>query len=282
MFREEWGVTTYWRKILVGFGLLAVASMVSGKLVYAQAVKTQRAAVSDFKILGIRVEPFSGVYMVLKDVNVRAKPLTGSKRVGRLKAGRRVNAVGRVKGPWLAVRTDNNVLGFIFKPILMPIIDGALSQPLKGEIALGGGRVCNYVIEFLGKTEAKNLRFEFADFEVRWRCKTSGKAKTFYTPMFLSEGPHQGTQRPVHQITIDVLDMESGLEEVFSTHLLWDRDEGEVRFDSVSNKKFLSPEKLVARPVNNMAAALNGALHLAASSWTRDVWSTLVRTSNNR
>ena len=262
--------------------MLIVASMPSGRSAHAEVEKSRSLAGADFKVLGTPVEPFKGNYVVLKDVNVRAKPLTRSKRVGRLKAGRRVKAVGRVKGPWLAVRTDDNILGFVFKPILMPVIDGALSKAIKGEIVIGSGWICNYTIEFLGKTEAKDLPFEFADFEVSWRCKKNGKPLKFYTPMFLSEGPYQGTQRPVHQITVDILELESGLEEVFSTHLLWDRGKGDVLFDSVNIKKLVLVQKSEALSADNMAAAFNSALHLAASSWGQEVWSALTRKSKNR
>ena len=255
--------------------------MALGKSAHAEMAKSQNPAEVDFKILGTSVEPFKGNYVVLKDVNVRAKPLTRSKRLGRLKAGRRVKAVGRVKGPWLAVRVDDKTLGFVFEPILMPIIDGALDKVLKGKIVFGSGRACKYTIEFLGKTEAKDLPFEFSDFEVGWRCKEKGKPLIFYTPMFLSEGPHQGTRNPVHQITIDILDLESELEEVFSTHLLWDRKKENVRFDSVNNKKLALAQKPEALSANNMAAAFNRALQLAATSWREEVWSALTKKSKN-
>ena len=186
-----------------------------------------------------------------------------------------------MKGPWLAVRADDKTLGFVFEPILMPVIDGALDRALKGKIVIGSGRACNYTIEFLGKTEAKGLPFEFSDFEVSWQCKKKGKPLKFYTPMFLSEGPHQGTQNPVHQITIDILELESGLEEVFSTHLLWDRKKGNVRFDSVNLKKLKPVQNLEALSAENMAAAFNSALQLAASSWRQEVWSALTRKSKN-
>ena len=100
--------------------------------------------------------------------------------------------------------------------------------------------------------------------------------------MFLSEGPYQGTRRPVHQITVDILELESGLEEVFSTHLLWDREKGNVRFDSVNNKKLVLVQKSKALSADNMAAALNRALQLAASSWRQEVWSALTRKSKIR
>ena len=242
-----------------------VASIAFANSLYAEAGNSPRNAGTDFKILGTLVKPHSGIYVVLSDVNVRAKPLTRSKRLGRLKAGSRVNAVGRV-----------------YRPILMPVIEGALSEPLKGKIVVGSGRDCNYKIQFLGKTEAKGLRFEFADFEVQWVCKKNGQSTKFNTPMFLSEGPHKGTQKPVHQITIDILELESGLEEVFSTHFLWDRGKGKVFFDTVNINKFIRDEKLEARPADDMTAAFNGALYLAASSWKKEVWSSLIRKTKNR
>ena len=71
-----------------------------------------------------------------------------AKRLGRLKAGIRVEAIGRVKGPWLLVRTNGDIKGFVFEPILMPVIDGTLTKPIKGDIANDDGRSCDYTIEF--------------------------------------------------------------------------------------------------------------------------------------
>lgn len=230
------------------------------------------------EILGQPVEPHDGSYLVLKDANVRAKPLTKSKRVGRLEAGSRVNAVGRVKGPWLAVARDGKPLGFVYGPILMPVVDGALGRPIEGDMAIDGLGDCSYRIEHLGKTPAEGQRFEFSDYGVDWRCRRKGgKTLAFHSPMFLTEGPYQGTRTPVHQITVDLMELAGSLEEVFSTHVLWDRQAGTVKFDSLSVKKFgraKTPEPLAADSVD---AALRAALRLVSATWSDSVWAALAK-----
>lgn len=228
------------------------------------------------QVLGVEVETHMGTYLVLKDANVRAGPQTRSKRVGRLKAGELVEAVGRVKGPWIAVRVGDKVLGFVYGPIMMPLVDGTLSEPLKGATANG---TCQYVLEFQGKTGGEKQRFEFADYNVEWTCMRDGAKIVFHTPLFFTEGPHQGTQKPVHQITVDLLDLEGGLEEVFSVHFLWDRDKKQVRYDSASVKKFIRAAPPKPMSVENLKQALKAALHLVPMVWTSGVWKALAKKS---
>ena len=234
------------------------------------------------KVLGVVVKPHAGTYLVLKDANVRAKPETRSKRVARLKAGKKVEAVGRVKGPWLVVQSDGKVLGFVYGPILMPLIDGALVAPIKERLIVAAVADCRYTIEFLGKTKAEGQHFAFADYEVEWRCKRGGKTLVFNTPVFLTEGPYQGTQKPVHQITIDLLELQGGLEEVFSVHTLWDRTKRQVRFDSVSIKKFARAKPPPAVTADNLSVALRRAVSMALATWAPSVWAALAKKSETR
>ncbi len=242
------------------------------------------------KVLGVAVEPADGEYLVLKDVNVRAEPETRSKRVAKLRGGDRVVAVGRVKGPWLAVRSGTKVLGFVFEPILMPLIDGTLNEPIAGETTVAGVGRCAFSIEFVGKSEAGLQRFEFADYGVEWRCRPDGAgneadskpALAFHTPMFLSEGPYQGTKSPVHQITVDVLELAGSLEEVFSTHLLWDRRAGKLAFDSATIKKFVHASPPAPQPAKTLPDALKKAVEIAALAWTDLVWAALAKKPQSR
>jgi hypothetical protein len=259
---------------------VAVAVLMAFVLLLPTAVRAADAKPGELLVLGVPVEPVEGVYLVLKDVNVRAEPETNSKRVNKLEAGTKVKAVGRVKGPWLAVRRDGKVLGFVYEPILMPMIDGTLAEPVGGTVAVHGVGQCVYAIEFVGKSEAGDQRFEFADYGVDWRCRPSGDTKKdliFHTPMFLSEGPYQGTRKAVHQITVDVLELAGSLEEVFSTHLLWDRNKGEVMFDSTTIKKFAHAKPPDAQKAEVLSDALKSAVETAAHVWTESVWTALAK-----
>ncbi|MEK9751967.1 MAG: SH3 domain-containing protein [Rhodospirillaceae bacterium] len=238
---------------------------------------------SGLKVLGIAVKPAEGDYLVLKDVNVRAKPDNNAKRVAKLSNGDKVEAVGRVKGPWYAVRQRGKVLGFVYGGILMPVVDGTLSEPVTGKIELAVIGRCEFAVEFVGKSEAEPQRVEFADYAVQWRCTDpSGQKLQFTTPMFLSEGPYQGTRAAVHQITVDVLELAGGLEEVFSTHLLWDRDAKQIKYDSATEKKFIHAKPPAPQPAKTLAEALRKAVDTAAQCWTEAVWVALAKKPESR
>ena len=277
----------YWR---YGLLLAGVAGLcIAGLALPAHAQTTQPKSDTEkskigkaTKVLGVVVKPHAGTYLVLKDANVRAKPETRSKRVGRLKAGKKVEAVGRVKGPWLAVQSKDKVLGFVYGPILMPLIDGALAAPIKGRLIVAAVADCRYTLEFLGKSKGEEQRFSFADYEVEWRCKRGGNPLLFNTPVFLTEGPYQGTQKPVHQITIDLLELEGGLEEVFSVHTLWDRAKRQLRFDQVSIKKFARAKPPPAASAGNLSDALKRALAMALTTWAPSVWAALAKKPETR
>ena len=263
--------------------LAAALSLVLPSLGLAQKTPAKpKAKTETIDFRGTQVIPHTGVYLVLTDVNVRAKPMTKSKRVGRLKKGVRVDAVGRMKGPWLAVRGAGKLAGFVYTPTLMPLIDGLLSDPIKGTVGVGEAGTCAYVIEFLGKTKAENQRFEFADYGVEWDCRREGKRLRFHTPMFLTEGPHQGTQKPVHQITVDLLELEGGLEQIFSIHLLWDRIKTELKFDSVTMKKFARTKRPKPETAGKLRDALTGAVHMVTRVWNPAVWAAIAKKPENR
>lgn len=253
-------------------------------LVFLSSAAAQTAPIEakTIEFRGVSVIPHTGVYLVLTDVNVRAKPMTKSKRVGRLKKGERIDAVGRIKGPWLAVRGSGELSGFVYSPTLMPLIDGLLSEPIKGAVGVGAAGACMYVIEFLGKTKAVTQRFEFADYDVLWDCRRVGKRLKFRTPMFLTEGPHQGTQKPVHQITIDLLELEGGVEQIFSTHLLWDRLENQLKYDSVTMKKFIRAKAPKPATADDLRSALIGAVEMATRAWNPAVWAAIAKKPENR
>ena len=178
--------------------------------------------------LTVEIKPWKGTYLVLKDANVRALPLTKGRRLGRLEEGSRVEVVGRANGPWLAVRQAGKDYGFVYEQIMMPIIDGRLEAALDGTLT-SGSRECRYAVRFTGKSAAQGQLFEFADYEVEWRCRQGELKAAFATPMFLTEGPYQGRSKPVHQVTVDIMEMEAGLEEIFSTNLLGDRGKARLR-----------------------------------------------------
>ena len=114
--------------------------------VYAPLLKIEIAAPVVFTR---PMTPVSGTYLVSRDVRVRAEPRTRSGEINRLSKGERVQAVGRPKeSAWLAVSKDGKNLGFVYSPVLLPLIDGTLDDDLKGKASFGGGLSCDYAVRF--------------------------------------------------------------------------------------------------------------------------------------
>jgi len=264
---------------------LAVAAL--GALAAAGTAGAAAAEEGPTTFLGQKVKPHHGTYLVLKDVNVRAEPETKSKRVASLKAGRRITVVARAAGAWVAVREGGKDMGFVYDQVLLPLIDGTLAKPITGTAVAAGGTKCAYRIEFIGKSPVEGQLFEIADYEIRWTCRRpderagprTGRKVEFETPMFITEAPYQMTSKPVFQISVDLIDLYHGYDDILSTVFLYDRKKGEVAFDSVSIAKYgQAPDAKAAKAkAGNVREALGAAARIAASTWNAAAWSDLIR-----
>ena len=226
-----------------------------------------------FPFLSTRVLPASGTYLVIKDANVRARPATKGRRVGRRARGERVIVVGRAKGPWLAIRNENGKdIGFIYQRALIPIINGRLKNTLEGRLQTEDSKKCKYVVNFEDKSPAEGQVFKFSDYRINWFCEMAGRSLKFNTPMFLTEGPYRGTSESIHQITIDTLGLTNSIESVLSIDILWDRQKKHVKFDSITVKKFGQEPKLNNLKAETVRDALHAAVRIAASVWNKSFW----------
>ena len=226
---------------------------------------------------GVKVKPLHGQYLVLKDVNIRARPKTKSKKMGSFKAGKRIDVVARAAGAWVAVREGGKDLGFVYDRILLPLIDGTLKKDLKGKTLVKGGASCQYRIRFEGKSQVEGQVFEIADYDVFWDCLDGKRKVKFRTPMFITEAPYQlGTKR-IFQISIDVLDIEGGYDDIFSTTLLYDKDKNRVAFDSVSIKKFGQTPMIKEIPAKTVPQALRAAVIITLATWNKSAWKDLIK-----
>ena len=229
-----------------------------------------------FLFLSTRVMPTSGNYLVIKDANVRDRPTTRGRRVGRRARGERVIVVGRAKGPWLAIRNeDGEDIGFIYKKTLIPIINGALKNTLEGRLHIAGSKECKYLVKFEDKSPAEGQVFKFSDYRINWFCKMAEQSFKFNTPMFLTEGPYRGTSDSIHQITIDTLGLAHNKEGVLSIHVLWDRQKQHVKFDSITVKKFGQKPQLNNLQAETVSDALHAAVQIAASVWNKFFWTVI-------
>ena len=273
--------TTRVGNLMVRQTQMAVIAVAAGFVLSPSPGIAQQTKTTTF--LGSEINPLPGVYLVLKDVNVRARPETKSKRVGRLKLRDRVESPGRDRGPWIAVSVGGKDLGFVFEPTLMLVLDGAFEDDLKGKLTPSSEAPktppCNYTIRFAGKSPAEGQLFEFADYEVRWHCGVGKQSARFLTPMYMTEGSYSGDSRALYQITIDVPELGDETEDQFSTNMLFDRKAGVVRFDAVNVKDLGGKPAPAEAKAESVAEALRQAVAMAHRSWTAKAWATLMGTA---
>ena len=222
------------------------------------------------------VAPAEGFYVTRADVNVRFGPSTKARKRSDLDRGVKVEAIGSAAdGKWLVVRQDDQELGFVFTETLLPLIDGSLGQPVKGQTALGAGDSCQFAIRFIGKNPVERELFETSDYEVDWSCSVKGRTVSFPGYMFITEAPFQLSDNNVYQITVDLLDVSREYDEIFSTVFLYRRSENKVVFDSVSMKDFAKTPDPTELPAGDVVAALTSAAQIAPNVWNSRVWERL-------
>jgi len=227
--------------------------------------------------LKAKVKAISGKYLALKTVNVRSRPHSKGRRTGKLKTGEIVDGVGIAKGPWVAIRKDGKDLGFTYGQFLLPIINGSLSDSIKGNLTASSDWKCDYLVEFVGKSPIDDKPYEISDYDVSWDCVTGQRQLSFLTPMFMTEVPYNMGFKAVYQVTLDIIDFDSIGEDIFSTTLFYNRDKQQVVFDRVSNDKFgKTPEpKMVS--VTSIEEVIKTSVEIAFRSWTNDLWRDLAK-----
>jgi hypothetical protein len=230
----------------------------------------------DITFLGQSVTPLAGTYVATKDLNVRGEPDTNGKKVGSFREGERIKVIGKAQGSWLAVRADGKDLGFVYGPVLMPLIDAVVDEPLTGKAAITGG-TCGYRVVFEGESPIEGQMFNSVDYRAMLECRRDGKSFAFEMPLFITEGPYNGGVKSVHQIGMDVLELAQEYERVFSTNLLYDAEKGEVRLDTVSVDKYLAAGKTPSLPAEDVSSALAAAVTLAVQSWSPAFWSDFAK-----
>jgi hypothetical protein len=236
-------------------------------------------AAESLKFLGVKVKPYKGTYIVLKDVSIRSQPKAKSKRVGSYKSGRRIEVVGFAAGAWVAVREKGRDIGFVYEKVLLPLIDGTLARDLTGKASAKGDPTteCGYIISFEGKSAVEGQVFEIADYDIVWECTRAKREIKFRTPMFITEAPYQLSQKRIFQITVDVLDLDRGYDEILSTFIVFNMEKGLVLYDGVSTEKYghVPGTKNVA--AKTVVQALKGAAVIALQTWNKAAWKDLIK-----
>lgn len=265
------------------FLVMFTALLVPGGPAWAQyaepeVVLPEPPAPESVTVMGHDVQVKTGLYEVTKDMNVRAGPATTFERVSSLKAGSRVRAVGKAEdGDWLAISKDGVTLGFAYAPILIPVVDGALSEQFFGSFMnaeIDGGIACGYRFRFERKTPVEGGNFETADYEIRFRCASPEKKALFYAHMFFTEAPINA-RKGLHLISIDVRSIGDGMEEYLTTSYLYHPKTGAMTFDGHSLPRFALPPKVQSYLTTSIKDALKQALDASMASWTAEAWTTL-------
>ena len=269
-----------------GLGLIGAVALVAALLgvlagAFPGAAPGQALAAEKkpMTFLGVKVKPLRGTYLVLKDVNVRARPKTKSKKIGSYKTGQKIKVVGRASGAWVAVRKGGKDQGFVYDKVLLPLIDGTLIKDLEGKASVKGGANCDYIIHYEGKSPVEGQVFEIADYDVLWDCDRGNQKVRFRTPMFITEAPFLMGQKRIYQINIDILDLEGGYDEIFSTIFLYDQDKELVSFDGVSIEKYGQPPKPMEAPAGSVAEALLASIQMGLTAWNKAAWKDLIKNS---
>ena len=230
-------------------------------------------------VLGYDVEDVRYHYIVTSDVNIRQKPQTNSKRLGKLPDGAEPDVIGRHKG-WYAIAKDGVPFGFVYGSVMLPTIPGKLAAPLKGRVFPSNRSACDYVISYESSDPIRGEFFGTSDYDVRLTCITTQEVLRVHLPMFLVEGPLGGRANPVFQISIDVPEIAGGYDRVLSTISLFRAEDNVVRFDGFSLDGYGATPENREHPAETIDQALVAALDLAVKAWSAQVWSVLVDMSD--
>ncbi|WP_316978320.1 SH3 domain-containing protein [Shumkonia mesophila] len=127
--RRRWGGARgrAWRGLVLGLAMAAFAPALD-------------AVAANIEFMGVAVEPLSGIYVVVKDVNVRSAPASDADKVAQAGVGTELEAAGKVKGGWVAVRRGGRDLGFVFESYLKAVKQAPLERDKAGRIVGAGGK----------------------------------------------------------------------------------------------------------------------------------------------
>lgn len=244
----------------------------------AKPIESEDETPKTVTVLGHDMLPKKGLLEVTADLNVREGPGTNFKRIDGLEKGDRVRAVGKsADGEWIAVSRGGDILGFVYAPVMIPVVDGLLEEQFFGSFAskdIAGGVACDYRFRFERKTEVEGGDFETADYEIRFRCASQEGAALSYGHMFLTEAP-VNERKGLHLIVLDMRSIGDGMEEYLSTSFLYNPKSGEMTFDGHTLPRFAVPPEQQKFQTKSVKDALQQALEAAMSSWTAEAWRTL-------
>lgn len=232
------------------------------------------SAAEQEEFLGVVIDVNRVDYVVTRDVNVRERPETESKRIGGLKVGEKVVGRGRHQG-WVAIEQDGKPFGFAYFKYLVPFLDGALGEAINGRASVRDGS-CDYEITFDGKSKPEGSEFEFSDYTVSVGCDIGGKDLAFELFAFMTEGPYARNKDGIHQVGVDLLAIAEDFDHVLSTIMLYDHRKGELSFDQITMKEYAGKPATSVVLAGNVAEAIDAAVTMTLTTWNDAVWEKLA------
>ena len=144
-------------------------------------------------------------FLALKELNVRNKPMTKSKRLGQIKKGERVEVLGRVgRTQWFIIKQDGKAKGFVYKKLLAPVLDGSITEPLTGKLGYGTFPLCTYILTFKKKESINNSLQVISNYLVNFSCQDGKKIFSFEVDMFLTELAYLYKKKYIFQVNLDI------------------------------------------------------------------------------
>jgi len=117
--------TRTWRGLVLGLAMAGLSPTVD-------------SAAAEF--MGFDVEPLGGIYVVVRDVNVRSGPAVAADKVGLAATGTELEAVGKASGGWVAVRRGGRDLGFVYETYLKSVKPVMLERDRAGRLLGAEGK----------------------------------------------------------------------------------------------------------------------------------------------
>ncbi|HJN22530.1 MAG TPA: hypothetical protein QF509_01220 [Rhodospirillales bacterium] len=174
------------------------------------------------------------------------------------------------------MRKNGKEFGFVYAPVMIALIDGALKKTIKGKVSLKNGPACDYTVHFKGKTSVEDELFEVSDYDVICCCRLKGKEFNFLAPTFIAEAPCDFSQKQAYQISVDVLGIGNGYDEIFSTTSTFHRDKKVVVFKNISLSRYGKTPAKKRLAAKTVPQALIAAIRIAFGAWNDKVWKILA------
>tara|TARA_B100001029_G_C15014657_1_gene426512 strand:+ start:166 stop:954 length:789 start_codon:yes stop_codon:yes gene_type:complete len=214
-------------------------------------------------------------FSALKELNVRNKPMTKSKRLGLIKKGDRVEVLGRVgRTQWFVIKY-NKARGFVYRKLLAPVLDGSVAEPLKGKLGYGTFPLCTYVLTFKKKESINNSLQVISNYLVKFSCQDGKKTFSFEVDMFLTELAYRYKKTYIFQVNLDIPNVLDETGERISVTSLYNIKEGVL--EPLSSSDFqISSKNQKESEYTSIKKVLRSAIINSYMQWGHGTWKKII------